>query len=259
MIAPYPLQWPDGIDRTPPAKRLKSPFRTGFDQAVKKVAGSLRLFQKEAGVKIEHVVLSSNVTLLDKRPVVPGAVAWFLMDGQWVAFGVDRFSAFDANIIAIHHLIEARRVELRYGRLAIVRQTFRAFLALPAPGRKPRWEVLNTRTGASVELIETRFRILAAHNHPDKRVRRCDGGAQRCAGRSAQSKREGLILMTPDQIRALRTRLGWTRRQLAERLMLSPLTVEGLERGEHRPSLRVKRILAMIEREAERSKKGEGL
>jgi DNA-binding XRE family transcriptional regulator len=51
-------------------------------------------------------------------------------------------------------------------------------------------------------------------------------------------------------------RLGWTRRQLADRLMLSPFTVEGLEHDEHGPSLRVKRILAMIEREEERAARG---
>ncbi len=56
--------------------------------------------------------------------------------------------------------------------------------------------------------------------------------------------------MTGAGIRALRERLGWTRRQLAERLMLSPYTVEGLERDEHGPSLRVKRLLSMIERDA---------
>lgn len=58
--------------------------------------------------------------------------------------------------------------------------------------------------------------------------------------------------MTGTEIRALRTRLGWTRRRLAERLMLSPFTIRGLERGEHGPSLRVKRILAMIERDVTR-------
>lgn len=58
--------------------------------------------------------------------------------------------------------------------------------------------------------------------------------------------------MTGTEIRALRARLGWTRRQLAERLMLSPYTVEGLERDEHGPSLRVKRLLAMIERDAKK-------
>jgi hypothetical protein len=169
LIPPYPLQWPDGVARTPPARRIKSPFRTGLDAALKNVADSLRLFQKEAGVKIEHVQVSSNVTLLDKCPPYPGAVAWFRMDGQWVAFGVDRFPTVEANIQAIHHIIEARRTELRYGGLAIVRQTFRAFVALPAPGsKKPWWDVLQVSSDASIEVIEANYRRLSRDRHPDK-------------------------------------------------------------------------------------------
>lgn len=167
MISPYPLAWPDGVARTPAPRRLNSPFRTGFDQAVKNVSDSLRLFQKEAGVKIEHVLLSSNVTLLDKKPSDPGAVAWFQMDGNWVAFGVDRFVSVEANIQAIHHIIEARRVELRYGGLAIVRQTFRSFIALPAPNNNPWWDVLQVRSDASRETIEANYKRLARDRHPD--------------------------------------------------------------------------------------------
>ncbi|TDX61971.1 hypothetical protein EDE12_11273 [Methylosinus sp. sav-2] len=166
-IAPYPLQWPHAVARTPPARRIKSPFRTGFEQAVKNVADSLRLFQKEAGVKIEHVILSTNVDLLNKSPADPGAVAWFQMDGQWVAFGVDRFLMVEANIQAIHHIIEARRVELRYGGLSIVRQTFRSFIALPAP-RGIHWtEILHVPANATPEQIERAFRHEAKTAHPD--------------------------------------------------------------------------------------------
>lgn len=166
-ITPYPLAWPDGVVRTPTQRRIKSPFRTGFDQAVNNVANSLRIFQKEAGVKIEHVILSSNVTLLDKRPADTGASAWFQMDGAWVAFGVDRFNAVEANIQAIHHIIEARRVELHYGGLAIVRQTFKSFIALPAPNSKPWWDVLQAPPDASRELIEANYKRLARERHPD--------------------------------------------------------------------------------------------
>lgn len=48
-VAPYPLTWPTGVPRTPAAKRIRSPFRTGFDQAIKNVAKSLRMFQCDAG------------------------------------------------------------------------------------------------------------------------------------------------------------------------------------------------------------------
>ena len=167
-VAPYPLAWPQGVERTPSGRRMcNSPFRTGFDKAVENVAASLRGFQKDSGVKIEHVVLSTNVDLINRNPADPGAAAWFQMDGQWVAFGVDRYAKVEANIQAIHHIIEARRVELRYGGLAIVRQTFRAFIALPAPGGKAWWEVLQVGPDASAQWIEAAYRRLARERHPD--------------------------------------------------------------------------------------------
>lgn len=166
-IAPYPLSWPTGVARTPSIKRIRSPFRTSYDQAIKNVAQSLRLFQKDAGVKIEHVVLSSNVDLINQSPADPGAAAWFKMDDQFVAFGVDRFSEVAANVQAIHHIIEARRTELRYGGLAIVRQTFRAFVALPAPASKAWWEILGVRESAPLDQIEASYRKLAKERHPD--------------------------------------------------------------------------------------------
>ena len=46
---------------------------------------------------------------------------------------VDRYNSVEANLQAIHHIIEARRVELRHGTLALVRASFTGFKALPAP------------------------------------------------------------------------------------------------------------------------------
>lgn len=167
-VAPYPLQWPTGVPRTPSAKRISSPFRTDFEKAVRNVADSLRMFQRDAGVKISDVVLSTNVDLLNRNPADPGACAWFKMDEQFVAFGIDRFTKVEANIQAIHHIIEARRTELRYGGLAIVRQTFRAFIALPAPASEPWWAILGVPEDANVAQVDAAYRRLAAEHHPDR-------------------------------------------------------------------------------------------
>ena len=169
-ISPYPLQWPEGRDRIPANKRLRSPFRTSFQRAVENVQRSLRGFQRDAGVKIEHVVLSSNVDLMNDNPADPGAVVWFMMDGQWVAFAVDRFRDVASNVQAIHHIIEARRTELRYGGLEIVRQTFRSFIALPSPaGEKKRtWrEILGVGQFPTANEIERLYREKAKTAHPD--------------------------------------------------------------------------------------------
>lgn len=171
-VSPYPLQWPDNRDRIPANKRLRSPFRTSFQRAVENVQRSLRGFQKDAGVRIEHVVLSTNADLMNDRPADPGAAVWFTLDGQWVAFAVDRFNDVAANVQAIHHIIEARRTELRYGGLEIVKQTFRSFTALPAPAgaRKRSWrEVLGFSANyrpIQAE-IDRHYRDQARKVHPD--------------------------------------------------------------------------------------------
>lgn len=167
-IAPYPLQWPQGMPRTSAMRRIRSPFRTGYTQAVANVVKSLHGFQKDSGLKLEHTVLSSNVDLMGRLiDNDPGVAAWFQMDGQWVAFGVDRFPDAASNVQAIHHIIEARRVELRYGGLAIVRQTFKSFMALPAPAGSHWSDILGISRNATRDQVEEAFRSKAKSAHPD--------------------------------------------------------------------------------------------
>lgn len=170
-IAPYPLAWPDNVARTSAARRERSPFRTGYEKSVQNVISSLRGFQKDSGLRIDNPVRSSNVDLMGRvKDNDPGVAVWFQFDGQWVAFGVDRFPDAASNIQAIHHIIEARRVELRYGGLAIVRQTFRSFIALPAP---PHWsEILGVARGVTIDQVQKAYRELATKRHPDR------GGSQ---------------------------------------------------------------------------------
>lgn len=91
-----------------------------------------------------------------------------MMEGQWVSFGVDRFTDTASNIQAIHKIIEARRTELRYGGLTIVRQTFKAFIALPPPPPGERWhDTLGVNEKASRDEIDAAFRAKAKAAHPD--------------------------------------------------------------------------------------------
>jgi cold shock CspA family protein len=134
-IAKYPLTWPDGLPRT--ERHQKSQFKTGLSAALKNVQESLRLFGVDTDKPVTDIILSSNVGGLDfGQPDDPGVAAWFTWDGQQRCVAVDRYPKAEDNLQAIHHVLEARRTEMRHGGLHIVRQTFKGFTALPAPPRQ---------------------------------------------------------------------------------------------------------------------------
>jgi hypothetical protein len=87
-----------------------------------------------------------------------------------VCIAVDRYDKAEDNLQAIHHIIEARRVELRHGTLALVRASFRGFRALPPPPDAKTWrEVLDYGEAPAVaDRINAQYRKLAASAHPDK-------------------------------------------------------------------------------------------
>lgn len=163
----YPLTWPDLFPRS--KSREAGRFKTSMPTALKNVRNSLDLFGRDSRKKVEGIVLSSNVSLGNDRPQDPGVAVWFTWDGIQVCIPVDRYQKPEDNLQAIHHILEARRVELRHGTLAIVRATMTGFTALPAPSTKRAWhDVLQVRPDASVEVIEANYRRLAKFRHPDQ-------------------------------------------------------------------------------------------
>ncbi|HSV45118.1 MAG TPA: hypothetical protein VLJ58_04925, partial [Ramlibacter sp.] len=143
----YPLSWPQGFPRA--KTREKGQFKTSLAGALKNVEHSLSLFASDSRKPLTGIVISSNVTLGVQRPADPGVAIWFTWDGLQVCIPVDRYESVEANLQAIHHIVEARRVELRHGTLALVRASFTGFKALPAPAGKHWSDVL----GLSLERL----------------------------------------------------------------------------------------------------------
>ena len=169
-MTPYPLAWPETMPRA--KQREAGRFQTTLSAAIKNVEGSLHLFAKDSGKALSNLVISSNVTLGANNPADPGVAVWFTWDGISICIPVDRYQKVEANLQAIHHIIEARRVELRHGTLALVRATFTGFTALPSPaGRQNRpWRlVMGWPDGLEVDKgkIEVVYRQLAKERHPD--------------------------------------------------------------------------------------------
>jgi hypothetical protein len=168
----YPLDWPPGFPRWKHS-RSSGGFRTNFDTALNNVKKSLAAFASDSGKKIESPVLSSNIDLnpltenSGKRPADPGVAVWFTWDGMSVCIPVDRYDTPAANLQAIHHILEARRVELRHGTLALVRATFTGFKALPAPHGKHWRDILQVGANPTKETVEANFKKLLRTWHPD--------------------------------------------------------------------------------------------
>lgn len=171
MVAAYPLQWPEQFGRRP--RREPSRFRTSLEKALSNVETALARFATDSTRKITRLVISSNVSLGDRRPADPGVAVWFEWDGLSVCIPVDRYDTAADNLQAIFHVIEARRTELRHGTLELVRATLTGFRALPAPARvrEPFWwvSVLGLEAGMVGRAeIEAQFRKLAFEHHPDR-------------------------------------------------------------------------------------------
>lgn len=169
-VSAYPLTWPDTLPRS--AKKHSAQFRTSLNGAMANVNDSLRRFSSDSSRAISDLVISSNVTLGVNRPDDPGVAVWFKWDGMQVCIAVDRYPKVEHNLQAIHHIIEARRTEIRHGGIEITRATFRGFQALPAPegsGRRGWREVLQVPPGTTADRkdIETLYRNLAKKAHPD--------------------------------------------------------------------------------------------
>lgn len=165
MTQAYPLTWPDSWPRT--ARRSKSQFKTTLPGAIKNVQESLRRFATDSGRKLENIVVSSNVTLMQSTPSDSGVAVYFTWDGLATCIAVDRYERIEENLQAIHHVIEAERTKLRHGGLNLVRAAFRGYAALPPPTGKSPWEILGVQPGATEQQIEAAFREKAKSAHPD--------------------------------------------------------------------------------------------
>jgi hypothetical protein len=165
----YPLSWPQGFPRQ--KYRESGRYRSSGNIARENVEKSLELFAKDSCKVIANLVISSNVTVSGGvSPNDPAVAVWFMWDGMQVCIPIDRYRFAKSNLQAIHHVIEARRVELRHGTLALIRATFTGFQALPAPAGKHWRDILalpSDQVGTR-EQIERAFKTLATVRHPDR-------------------------------------------------------------------------------------------
>lgn len=164
----YPLHWPENWPRN--KQPAKSAFKTTLNGAIKNVQNSLKLFASDSGHKVENVIISSNVSLMNENPKDAGVAIYFTWDGIATCIAVDRYLKLEENLQAIHHVIEAERTKLRHGGLNLVRAAFRGYAALPAPAslKTDPFEFLGLdKKTATAEDIERAYKTKARSLHPD--------------------------------------------------------------------------------------------
>lgn len=194
-ITAYPLTWPAGWKRTPPAQRKRAIFSRGDYQASSTPGGqgwtqkrsltvsdgTQRVFQEmgRLGVARGNVIVSTNVQVrLDglpysnrSEPTDPGVAVYWKLKGKQQCMAIDRYDRVADNLAAIAASIYAMRAIERHGGAEILERAFLGFQALPPPvsGGRPWYEVLEFPDPAIVNRadIEPRYRYLAKKLHPD--------------------------------------------------------------------------------------------
>lgn len=189
----FPLSWPVGWKRVPPALRKPGRFgslmqrrspigdatqatkadMTVFD-AVARILHQLKLFN----VPDWQVIISTNVPLRrdgyprsgEREPADPGAAVYWrddLTKGDRV-IAADIYTRVADNLAAIAATLDAMRAIERHGGAEILQRTFTGFTALPPPAAGPHWsDVLQVSRDASLDDIQRSYRALAKHYHPD--------------------------------------------------------------------------------------------
>jgi len=173
----YPLAWPAGWPRTPPAERSAGQaFSQGAGtdrRAITLDIARKKLFDELEMLGATDVVLSANIPLrADGLPRSgatwgrePGIALYFTMNGQQLAMARDAYDNPAANVRSLGIAIAGMRALERHGGAAMVQRAFSGFSALPRP--KSCWEILGIPPRSDATAIRSAWVKLAARHQAD--------------------------------------------------------------------------------------------
>jgi hypothetical protein len=177
QIEAFPLQWPDGFNRTPPNRREISKFKQSMDQA--------QIFLREEVGRMEgrNLIISTNIPVrkdgglftdwMNRKIDDPGVAIYFKRNEQQVAMCCDTYLRIWENVYALGKTIEAMRGISRWGSKELLDRAFTGFTALPAPAgavvKRKWWEVLEVSLiNSTWEEVKASYRALVLKYHPDR-------------------------------------------------------------------------------------------
>lgn len=172
----YPITWPDGWPRTPPARREPGRFEVSFARSRAALLRELRLLGGR------EIVISTDIpTRRDGLPYAgrewrrgrddPGVAVYFRRGGESKVIACDKYDTPEANLRAITLSVDALRALGRYGATGILDRAFAGFAALPGTGENRfDWRAeLGFSHDDPVDALSVtaRYRSLAKRAHPD--------------------------------------------------------------------------------------------
>lgn len=188
-IPAYPLQWPEGWQRTDNHQRTRARFGKssraraggGWDYGrrltIAEAVDRLRSELARMGIHDDDLVISTNLQLrLDGlprsgqgEPGDPGAaVYWRTGNDAPRCMAIDRYDRVADNLAAIAATLDAMRAIERHGGAEILNRAFTGFTALEHEARQHWSEVLGVPRNACREEIDTAYKRLRSQHHPDK-------------------------------------------------------------------------------------------
>ncbi len=192
MSSAYPLQWPDGWDRTPANQRedgrnkfKRGDWRGGYTH-VSMATASGEMLEELRLLGASGVTISSNVALRrdglprsgQKTPSDPGVAVYFTFGGA-MAMARDAFTRPEDNLRSLTLAIAGMRQMHRHGGGAMIERAFVGFAALPPPDKMsvlitppPRnwWDTLGVTHDAPWAVIKGAYRGLVMATPEDDRA-----------------------------------------------------------------------------------------
>lgn len=183
---PFPLQWPEGWDRTPARKRERARFKMSLFQAAQNVAAEVvRMGGANGVITTDSAARKDGLPYATQRqPDDPGVAVWWLDEhGHERVIACDHWDRIEANMRAIGASLEAMRGLERWGAGQVARRARQSFTALPAGDggdaapisrTRPWREVLGGGFPAGLSstdllvLAKGRHRQLMLTAHPDR-------------------------------------------------------------------------------------------
>lgn len=183
MTEAYPLAWPEGWPRTPPAKQVDGRYqfkKVGgdgwrkpytFAQARDALLAEVRKLGAGSFVLSTNFQTSRSTGLPrgDRRePEDQGVAIYFTRSGRPLAMACDRYTRAQENMNSLRLALDAMRQLERHGGGLMAEKAFTGFAALPAP--KSCWEILGLGTGnaSTAADVQRAWRERARGHHPDQ-------------------------------------------------------------------------------------------